>query len=249
MMAAQIHDEDEEAEIERAYDKEVGQVRDKAATVRLLTREDHGTVYALFDEILALHHQRLLMDPTTRKMGPGGEAPSFRVAMRNNLHGDKGTGRVPRIVVVLCKEADWQEHSCELRFELNEQVWDAVTDAHRRFVVDEGWETVRPDLDRQGRQRLDENGRRVLLKGKPDVVCHSAVVERQGAAFVEIARVVAAAAASQVEHQLAFDFRGATRPAPPAAPEPEPEAPLDPEVVRQEEFEKARARKRALATV
>lgn len=249
MMAEHVSIEEETDE--QAYDREVGQIRDKAATVELVQRngsQAEAAIYALFDDILnTCHAERLLMNPVTRKLGPGGEAPSFRVAMRSNLHGDEGTGRIDRVVVVICKEADYLEHGVEIRFELNEGVWNACVEAQRRFIVDEAWETVRANLDKQGRQRLDENGRRVFLKGKPDVRVHSAVVDRHGAAFVEVERVTKAAAGSKVQHQQSFDFREVRAPqaaAPAAAPEP-----LDPEKLRQDEIARVREKRAALAKV
>lgn len=233
MMTQEIEVDEDEAE----YEKSVGEVRDKAATVELLDRagsQVEAAVYQLFDEILGSCHARLLMDPVTRKLGTGGQAPNYRVAMRANLHGDEGTGRVDRVVVAIAKEADWLEHQLDLRFELNEQVWEACVDPQRRFIVDEAWETVRAKLDRQGRQRLDDHERRLFAKGQPDVRVHSAVVERHGAAFVEVERLGRAVRDAKIQHQQSFDFR-AQKPAPPAPVEaPEPEEPIDPEVARAE---------------
>lgn len=246
----QIETEDDD---EQRYDEEVGQIRDKAATVELLDRKESAAVYALFDEILTTHHApRLMMNPTTRKLGPGedSQAPSYRVAMRSNLHGDEGTGRVDRVVVVICKEADYLEHGCEIRFEINGKVWDACTELQRRFLVDEAWETVRPNLDRQGRQRLDEHGRRVLLKGKPDVRVFSNVVERSGAAFIEIDRVSRAARDSKVQHQSSFDFRTPRLTAVPDLPaEPAAEPLPDPETIRKNAIAAAKATRAALRQV
>jgi hypothetical protein len=253
MMAAQIHDEDEEAEIGE-HSHQMARVRDKDATVEMvgnligdLAPEDLA-VYELFLSIGRGSHRRLCMDPENRRLGvEGGDLPDFFIFRRLNWHGDEATGKVPRGKVTRCSEREHLLTGMELAFEINAQVWDACGDAERAYIVDELWEQVQAQLDPQGGQRFDVNGRRLLATARPDVSTFSAVVGRRGPVFVEIARLVQAAASSGVV-QTAFDFRA--KPAPPAAaPEPEPEAPLDPEVVRQEEFEKARARKRALATV
>jgi hypothetical protein len=248
-MTSSIQVEDEH-EVEEAYEAEVGQIRDKAATLELVQRngsQAEAAIYAMFDEILNTCHDRLLMNPVTRKLGPGGQAPTYRVAMRSNLHGDEGTGRVDRVVVVLCKEADYLEHGYSIRFEVNEKVWNACVEAQQRFVVDEAWETVRADLDKQGRQRLDEHGRRVFLKGKPDVRVFSNVVQRHGAAFVEVERVSRVARESKVQHQQSFDFREIAARAAESAPAPPPA--VDHEQIREDEVAKAKAKREAMRKV
>lgn len=246
MMSDRVSIENEDDD---PHDHEMARVRDKDATVELVTPEQPSgqAMYSLFAKIARESHRRLCMNAETRQLGlENGDIPDFYIFRRLNWHGDEATGKVPRGKVTRTSEREWLLTGRELSFEINAQVWDACGDAERDYIADELWEEVQAQLDKQGRQRFDDHGRRILGIAKPDVSTFSAVVGRRGPVFVEIARLVQAAASSGVV-QTAFDFREVRAPqaaAPAAAPEP-----LDPEKLRQDEIARAREKRAALARV
>lgn len=228
------------------YEAEMSRVRDKDATVIRLGRDQEPGVYRLFTSIATEAHRRLLMDPATRRLGVAdGALPSFTVFRKLNWHGDEATGKVPRGRVTISSEREFLLTGYELSFEINAQVWDACGDAERAYIVDERWEEVTAQLDPEGHQRMDANGRRLLSKAKPDVATFSSVVGRRGPVFVEIERLVQAAASSGVV-QTAFDFREQRAPAP-VAVEVAPIPPADQIVAN--EIELARAKRLAMEKV
>jgi hypothetical protein len=232
MGAAQMLEEDEDLD-QGEENPELAGVRDKDATVKLIDHDQ--AIYTLFDAILRESHQRLLLDPHTRKLNiAGGEAPSYAIFAKLNWHGDEATGRVPRAVAEICKESDFRLHGYELKILVNWQVWEALKAEHMDFVADEVWQSIEPQRDKQGRQRFDENERRIFKRSKPDVQTYSAVVRRRGAPFVEIDALIKAAAQA-APAQTVFDFRVTDKPEPA-------------KVVDTSEFEAQRA-KRAAAQV
>lgn len=241
------HDDDDEA---REYEGAMSRVRDKDATVELLTREGEPAAYELFTNVAREAHRRLLMDAVNRRLGViGGDLPGFHVFRKYNWRGDEATGKVPRGAVSIANEREYLLTGAELSFEVNAQVWDACGPVERAYIVDELWEQVVARLDPEGHQRMDENGRRLMGKAKPDVTTFSAVVGRRGPVFVEIAALVQAAAASGVV-QTAFDFRTFRPTAVPDLPaEPEAEPQPDPETIRKNEIAAAKAKRAAMAKV
>ncbi|MFO0898960.1 MAG: putative metallopeptidase [Pirellulales bacterium] len=136
-------------------------------------------VYKLMEELVKLHHKHL-------------DKATIAIAWCYTWKQDKD-GRLKIGDAKKASEIDRQLHKVDLVILLNDTTWNhsTFTDAQRRALMDECLCRLDISRDEEGQPRLDENGRIVYVKRKPDMVGFSEVLARHGIWTKDLERVAA----------------------------------------------------------
>lgn len=136
-------------------------------------------VYKLMEELVKAHHKHL-------------DKAKIAIAWCYTWKEDKD-GRLKIGDAKKASEIDRQLHGVDLVVLLNDTTWNhsTFTDEQRRALMDECLCRLDISRDEEGQPRLDENGRIVYVKRKPDMVGFSEVLARHGIWTKDLERIAA----------------------------------------------------------
>lgn len=136
-------------------------------------------VYKLMEELVKAHHKHL-------------DRAKIAIAWCYTWKEDKD-GRLKIGDAKKASEIDRQLHGVDLVILLNDTTWNhsTFTDDQRRALMDECLCRLDVSRDEEGQPRLDENGRIVYVKRKPNMVGFSEVLKRHGIWTKDLERIAA----------------------------------------------------------
>lgn len=152
-------------------------------------------IYKLMEQLIADHHKHL-------------KDAKMVIAYCYTWKEDKD-GRLKIGDAKKAGEIDRQLHNCDWVILINDTTWNHSTfsDDQKRALMDECLCRCDISRDDEGQPRLDENGRVVYVKRKPDVVAFSEVVARHGIWTHDLERLAGQIADAQSRPLLGSPLR------------------------------------------
>ena len=155
--------------------------RRKKVQCEVIRRKDREFLYAAMDDLVGDHHDHL-------------KAASIALAWRYGWAADRhGEGMVQISKLVLASDLDREFRTKSSGFDavllLNHELFSdgEVSVPQLMFALDSALESMQPQLDEEGEQKLDEKGRRLWRTKKPDIQIHSQVYQRHGCVWEYLA--------------------------------------------------------------